>query len=188
MIPTTTFQIPNFSKHHFVSFVLFELDKPKDTFPVTGTMNVEIHADASEKQLKEIGNVFAQSIAHSLGCNPEQIKVTVDPETGIATFVVKTNDPHAAEEMQKQIKSEDFAENANKALIENSEHLPESIRKVLAVKDVNVTSLFQNNHNKTKQFQNSNFSLSKFVSNFGELQNWGPNIILQCKSKTALPK
>ena len=89
--------------------------------------------------------------------------------------------------MQKQIKSIDFAENANKALSENSEHLPESIRKVLAVKDVNVNSLFQNNHNKTKQFQNSNFSLSKFVSNFGELQNWGPNI-LQYKTKTALPK
>jgi uncharacterized radical SAM superfamily Fe-S cluster-containing enzyme len=188
VIPTTTFQIPNFSKHHFVSFVLFELDKPKDTFPVTGTMNVEIPADVSEKELKEIENVLAQSIANSLGCNPEQVKVTVDPETGIATFVVKTNDPHAAEEMQKQIKSEDFTENVNKALSENSEHLPERIRENVAVKDVNVNSLFQNNHNKTKQFQNSNFSLSKFVSNFGQqLQNWGSNI-LQCKTKTALPK
>ena len=167
---------------------MFELDEPKDTFEVTGTMNVDIPADVSEKELKEIENVLAQSIANSLGCNPEQVKVTVDPETGIATFVVKTNDPHAAEEMQKMIKSEDFTENVNKAVSENSEHLPERIREVLAVKDVNVNSLlFQNNHNKTKQFQNSNFSLSKFVSNFGELQNWNPNI-LQCKTKTALPK
>ncbi len=114
-------------------------------------MNVEIHADASEKQLKEIGNVFAQSIANSLGCNPEQIKVTVDPETGIATFVVKTNDPHAAEEMQKQIKSEDFTENVNKALSENSEHLPEKIREVLGIHTVNVNySLFSETiHSKT---------------------------------------
>ena len=144
-------------------------------------MNVEIPEDVSEKELKEIENVLAQSIANSLGCNPEQVKVTVDPETGIATFVVKTNDPHAAEEMQKQIKSEDFTENVNKALSENSEHLPERIREVLAVKDVNVNSLFQNNHNKTKQFQNSNFSLSKFVSNFRKLQNWGSNILQSIK-------
>ena len=86
MIPTTNFQIPNFSKHNFFSCVLFELDKPKDTFPVTGTMNVEIHADASEKQLKEIGNVFAQSIANSLGCNPEQIQLTVDPRNRYSHF------------------------------------------------------------------------------------------------------
>ena len=188
MISSTTFQVPNFSKHHFVSFVLFEVDKPKDTFPVSGTMNVEIPADVSDEELKEIKNVLAQSIANSLGCNPEQIQVTIDDETGIATYVVKTNDPHAAEEMEKQMKTEDFAENVNKALSENSEHLPERIRENVAVKDVNVNSLFQNNHNKTKQFQNSNFSLSNFVSNFGQhLQNWGSNI-LQCKTKTALPK
>ena len=166
---------------------MYEVDKEKDTFPVTGTMHVEYPADVSEEELKEIENVLAKAMANSLECTPEQIKVTIDPETGIATYVVKTNDPHAAEEMQKQIKSEDFTENVNKALSENSEHLPERIREVLAVKDVNVNSLFQNNHNKTKQFQNSNFSLSKFVSNFGELQNWGPNI-LQCKTKTALSK
>ena len=151
-------------------------------------MNVEIPADVSEKELKEIENVLAQSIATSLGCDPEQLKVTVDPETGIATFVVTTNDPLAAEQIQEVLKnSEDFAENVNKVLRENSQDLPARIREDLAVQNVNVNSLFQNNHNKTKQFQNSNFSLSKFVSNFGELQNWGPNI-LQCKTKTALSK
>ena len=136
-------------------------------------MNVEIHADASEKQLKEIGNVFAQSIANSLGCNPEQIKVTVDPETGIATYVLKTNDPHAAEEMQKQIKSEDFAENANKALSENSEHLPESIRKVLAVKDVNVNSLFPNNHNKKKRISKLQLFSLKICVQFWRITKLG---------------
>ena len=100
MIPTTTFQIPTFSKHHFISFVLFEPDKQKDTFPVTGTMNVEIPADVSEKELKEIENVLAISLCKSLGCNSEQIRVTVDPKTGQATFVVKTKNPTLAGEMQ----------------------------------------------------------------------------------------
>ena len=133
---------------------------------VTGPMNVEIPENASEEELEQIQNVLAQSIADSLGCNPEQIKVTIDPETGVSMYTIWVEDAHAAEEMEKQMKTEDFAENVNKALIENSEHLPERIRENVAVKDVNVNSLFQNNHNKTKQFQNSNFSLSKFVSFF----------------------
>ena len=115
-------------------------------------MHVVYPADVSEEELKEIENVLAKAMANSLECTPEQIKVTIDPETGIATYVVKTNDPHAAEEMQKQIKSEDFAENVNKVLRENSQDLPARIREDLAVQNVNVNSLFQNNHNKRKQF------------------------------------
>ena len=115
-------------------------------------MNVEIPADVSDEELKEIKNVLAQSIANGLGCNPQQIQVTIDVETGIATYVVKTNDPHAAEEMEKQMKTEDFAENVNKVLRENSQDLPARIREDLAVQNVNVNSLFQNNHNKRKQF------------------------------------
>ncbi len=158
MIPTTTFQIPNFSKHHFFSFVLFELDKPKDTFPVTGTMNVEIPADVSEKELKEIENVLAQSIANSLGCNPEQIQLTVDPKTGIATFVVKTNDPTLADEMQQVLKTKDFQENVNKGISENSENLPARIAATLAIDEVNVICFFfcrnhkMRNKNKTSTF------------------------------------
>ena len=116
-------------------------------------MNVEIPEDVSKEELKEIENVLAQSIATSLGCDPEQLKVTVDPETGIATFVVTTNDPLAAEQIQEVLKnSEDFAENVNKVLRENSQDLPARIREDLAVQNVNVNSLFQNNHNKRKQF------------------------------------
>mgnify|MGYP001311673983 CR=1 FL=1 len=156
---------------------MYEVDKEKDTFPVTGTMHVVYPADVSEEELKEIENVLPKSMANSLGCNPEQMKVTIDPEPGIATYVVKTNDPHAAEEMHKVLKSEDFCENVNQAIPENCEHLPERIREVLAVDNVNVNSLFQNMHNKTQKIQNSNFYFSKFVFNFQKLQNWGSNIV-----------
>ena len=148
-------------------------------------MNVEIPENASEEELEQIQNVLAQSIADSLGCNPEQIKVTIDPETGVSMYTIWVEDD--LEKTEALMSTSDFATNLNSKIAENSENLPAQIREVLAVKDVNVNSLFQNNHNKTKQFQNSNFSLSKFVSNFGELQNWGPNI-LQCKTKTALSK
>ena len=92
-------------------------------------MNVEIPEDVSKEELKEIENVLAQSIATSLGCDPEQLKVTVDPETGIATFVVTTNDAFVAEQIQEVLKnSEDFAQNVNKVLRENSQDLPARIR------------------------------------------------------------
>ncbi len=143
MIPTTTFQIPNFSKHHFVSFVLFELDKPKDTFPVTGKMHVDLPADVTDEELKEIQNVLAQTLADSLGCSPDQIKVTIDPETGEAIFVVKTNDPSLAEEMHKKVNHEDFATNVNTGIKQNFEDLPKEIRDVLEINTVNVNySLF----------------------------------------------
>ncbi len=140
---------------------------------MTGKMKVEVPADCSEQELKEIENVLAKTIATSLDCNPEQIEVTIDPETGIATYVVKTNDPHAAEEMHKVLKSEDFCEKINQAIPENSEHLAERIREVLAVDNLNVNSLFQNNHNKTQKIQNSNFYFSKFVFNFQKTTKLG---------------
>ena len=152
---------------------MYEVDKEKDTFPVTGTMHVVYPADVSEEELKEIENVLAKAMANSLECTPEQIKVTIDPETGIATYVVKTNDPHAAEEMHKVLKSEDFCEKINQAIPENSEHLAERIREVLAVDNLNVNSLFQNNHNKTQKIQNSNFYFSKFVFNFQKTTKLG---------------
>ena len=149
-------------------------------------MNVEIPENASEEELEQIQNVLAQSIADSLGCNPEDVQVTIDPTTGVSMYTIWVEDD--LEKTEALMSTSDFATNLNSKIAENSENLPAQIREVLAVKDVNVNSLFQNNHNKTKQFQNSNFSLSKFVSNFGQqLQNWGSNI-LQCKTKTALPK
>jgi phenylpyruvate tautomerase PptA (4-oxalocrotonate tautomerase family) len=131
---------------------------------VTGTMNVEIPENASEEELEQIQNVLAQSIADSLGCNPEQIKVTIDPTTGVSMYTIWVEDD--LEKTEDLMSTSDFATNLNSKIAENSENLPAQIREVLAVKDVNVNSLFQNNHNKTKQFQNSNFSLSKFVSFF----------------------
>ncbi len=110
---------------------------------VTGTMNVEIPENASEEELEQIQNVLAQSIADSLGYNPEQIKVTIDPETGEAIFVMKTNDPHLAEDMHKKLSHKDFATNVNTGISENSKHLPEKIREVLEIHTVNVNySLF----------------------------------------------
>ena len=129
----------------FVFFLLFfEVDKKKDTFPVTGKMHVDLPADVTDEELKEIQNVLAQTLADSLGCSPDQIKVTIDPETGEATYVITTNDPNLADEMQKMLKTEDFAENVNKAISEKSQHLPKRIREVLAIKDMKVNTLFQN--------------------------------------------
>jgi hypothetical protein len=164
----------------FLCILLFEVDKKHETYPVTGKMRVVVPADVSEKELKEIENVLEQRIVKSLGCTPEQIAVAVDPETinpyftellyqefaVQATFEVETNDPTFADEMQKFLKAKDFAENVNKGISKNYKTLPQRIREVLAINDVNVNFLFQNNHNKTKQFQNSNLSRSKFVSNF----------------------
>ena len=111
---------------------------------MTGKMHVDLPADVTDEELKEIQNVLAQTLADSLGCSPDQIKVTIDPETGEATYVITTNDPNLADEMQKMLKTEDFAENVNKGISENSQHLPKRIREVLAIKDMKVNSLFQN--------------------------------------------
>mgnify|MGYP000512096956 CR=1 FL=1 len=103
-------------------------------------MHVKIPADVTDKELEEIEEVLKQQISNSLGCNPEQIQLTVDPKTGQATFVVKTKDPTLAGEMQNLLlKSKDFAKNVNQEIKENSKDiLPERIRDVLALQDVKV--------------------------------------------------
>ena len=111
---------------------------------MTGKMHVDLPADVTDEELKEIQNVLAQTLADSLGCSPDQIKVTIDPETGEATYVITTNDPNLADEMQKMLKTEDFAENVNKGISEKSQHLPQRIREVLAIEDMKVNCLFQN--------------------------------------------
>ena len=103
---------------HFDCFV-FEVDKAKETYPVTGKMHVEIPKDVTTEELKEIENALAKTIAAELNCNPEQIEVMVDPETGVATFVVKTNNPTLAEEMQKVLTTTDSVEHVNKGIGEN---------------------------------------------------------------------
>jgi hypothetical protein len=87
-----------------------DVDNAKET--VTGEMHVKIPEDVTTEELKEIENVLAKTIAAELNCNPEQIDVMVkvDPETDVATFVVKTNDPTLVEEMQKRVKEIEIIE------------------------------------------------------------------------------
>jgi hypothetical protein len=136
-----------------------EVDKKKQTYSLTGKMHVEIFPNVSENELKEIENVLTQTIANSLGCNPEQIKVKVDPETGEATYVIYTNDSTLADEIQIILKTKDFQENVNRGISENSETLPEIISKVLAINEVNVNSLFWKN--KINNFRTFSFHFLK---------------------------
>ena len=78
-----------------------------------------------------------ESIADSAGLNPEDVEVTVDPETGEAKYVISCDDPTLAEETQKVLQADDFVQNVNKAIGENDENLPERIREVLEIKDAN---------------------------------------------------
>ena len=100
-------------------------------------MDVEIPEDCSEEELEQIQKVLKKSIANSSGLNPEDIEVTIDPETGKATYLISVDDPTLAEETQENLKNDDFLKNVNKAIGENSENLPERIREVLEIKDVN---------------------------------------------------
>ena len=100
-------------------------------------MDFKIPEDCSDKELKQIQKVLEESIANSLGLNPEDIDVTIDPETGKATYAISVDDPTLAEETQKLLKTDDFLQNVNKAIGENSENLPERIREVLEIKNVN---------------------------------------------------
>ena len=153
---TQTFSNSQFLKQHFGCFG-FEVDKAKESYPVTAQIHVKIPADVSDKELHEIEDVLAQTIANSLGCNPEQTKVKVDPKTGETTFVVTTNDPTLADDMQKVLKANDVAETINKSISENSQNLPARIAATLAIDEVNVIFFFcrnnkMRNNNKTKTF------------------------------------
>ena len=80
---------------------------------------------------------FASPVSGSTVTNPEDIEVTVDPETGEAKYVISVDDPTLAEETQKALKDDDFVQNVNRAIGENAENLPERIREVLEIQDVN---------------------------------------------------
>ena len=133
---------------HLCCLFVFEVDKEQETFAVTGTMTVEIPADVTAEELKEIENVLAISLCKSLGCNSEQIQVTVDPKTGQATFVVKTKNPTLAGEMQNVLlKPKVFANTVNTDISENSKDLlPERIRDDFALQDMKVNFCFFRNH------------------------------------------
>ena len=117
---------------------VFEVDKAQETFEVTGTMTVEgIPADVTPDELQEIENVLAISLAKSLGCNLEQIQVTIDPATREATFVVKTKNPTLAEKMQNLLlKPKDFAHTVNQDI--HKDLLPDRIGDHLELQDMKV--------------------------------------------------
>ena len=119
-------------------FFFFEVDEQKMTSKqLTGTMDVEIPEDCPEEELEQIQKVLEESIADSLKLNPEDVEVTVDPETGEAKYVIGSDDPIVAEETQKVLKNDDFVQNVNKAIGEHSENLPAKIREDLEIEDVN---------------------------------------------------
>jgi len=108
---------------------------------VKGTMNVGVlPADISEDELKKLHGVLAQTIANSLpGVNAEDIKVNIDPTTGIATHVISTNDPAVHEAIHKKLKTEDFHKNISNDLTENSQHLPKRLTENLKIHNFEVT-------------------------------------------------
>ena len=134
---SSTSQLSNFQRI-FVSFVL-EVKKPSK---ITGTMHVEIPADATKEELEQIQKVLQQTIAQSLGVPLEDIEVKVDPATGEVTYVISTDDQSLADEVTKKLKTDDFTEKINKTLVKNAESLPERIRDKLEIKDVQVNYFF----------------------------------------------
>ena len=100
-------------------------------------MKVEIPEDCSKEELDQTQKVLEESIADVLGLNPDDVDFKIDPETGEATYLISTDDPTLAEETQKSLNNDDFVQNLNKAIGENSQNLPEKIRESLAITDVN---------------------------------------------------
>ena len=113
------------------------VDEKKVPSQVTGTMDVAIPADASDEELKQIQKVLQEAIAESLELHPEDIEVTIDPETHEVTYHISVDDPTLAEETKNVLKTDDFVQNVNKEIVENSKNLPERIRDVLEIQNVN---------------------------------------------------
>ena len=119
---------------------MVEVDDKTVPSQVTGTMHAAIPADASKKELKQIQKVLQKSIAQELGLkDPEDIEVAVDPKTDIITYKAKVDDPSLA---QKDLQTDDFLPNVNKAIDQNAKKLPKHIREELEIEDVNVKCFF----------------------------------------------
>ena len=99
-------------------------------------MNVEIPDDVSEEELEQIQKVLQESIAKSLGINPKHVKVTINFETGEATYAISVSDPTLAGEIQKTVKADDFSQNVNKIFDEKKANLPQRIQDVLEIENV----------------------------------------------------
>ena len=99
-------------------------------------MTADIPEDCTEKEKQQIENALEESIANSLGIDSKDVKVTIDPETGETTYQISADDATSAEEMQKALSADDFAQNVNKSIDENKKNLPKRIQDALKIKDV----------------------------------------------------
>ena len=93
-------------------------------------MKADIPEDCTEKEKQQIENALEESIANSLGIDSKDVKVTIDPETGETTYQISADDATSAEEMQKAVRADDFAQNVNKSIDENKSKLPQRIQDV----------------------------------------------------------
>ena len=67
------------------------------TYSVTGTVAVAVEGDYDEQELVE---ALQESLATSLGVHESDVTVTVDPETGVISYVVTSPTAEAAVALQ----------------------------------------------------------------------------------------
>ena len=115
-------------------FLLFEVDEKKIPSQVTGTMDVEIPADTLEEELQQIKKALQETIAETIGLDPKEIEVIVNE----AICYISFDDPTLDEEIPTVLKTNDFVPNVNTGIVEKFENVPERIREVLEIEDVNV--------------------------------------------------
>ena len=116
--------------------LLFEVDEKKVPSQDMKSMDVKIATDALEKELQQIKKVLQEMIIGSSGLHPaKEIGVIVDK----VIDHIFVDDPDVDGIV---LKADAFVLNANTSIVENCEHLPEKIREVLEIKEVNVNYFF----------------------------------------------
>ena len=114
---------------------MFEAEEKIFPSQVTGTMDVQIPAHISEKELTK--KVLQEIIAGSVKSHPKEIEVIVDE---VIDHIFSYDDPTFAEESPK---TDDFVPNVNENIVEKFENLPSKIREDLEIEDVNVNYFFK---------------------------------------------
>ena len=119
--------------------LLFEVDEKKVPSQDMKSMDVKSATDALEKELQQIKKVLQEMITGSYGLHPaKEIGVIVDK----VIDHICVDDPTLAEVDGRVLKTDAFVLNANTSIVENCENLPEKIREVLEIKEVNVNYFF----------------------------------------------
>merc|ERR1719483_84832 len=72
------------------------------TYDITGSVTLDVSDDVSEE---EIVSVLQTSIADALNIHPRDVSVTVDPETGVATYVVTSESAEDALALQESLQT-----------------------------------------------------------------------------------